>query len=401
MLKGKNILLGVTGSIAAYKAAALASLLMKQGCHVDVIMTENATQFISPVTFESLTGTKCMVDTFDRNFQFDITHISLAKKADALIIAPASANIIGKMAGGIADDMLSTTWLACRCPVIIAPAMNTRMYEHPVVHNNMQTLKKMGCIFAEPAEGLLACGDVGKGKMLEPADILPYLERAIMLPHDMEGLRVMVTAGPTQESIDPVRYITNHSSGKMGYAMAKMAMLRGAQVLLITGQTALTPPPFVEVVDVTSAEDMFQAVAWHAAEADIIIKAAAVADYTPTEPSTEKIKKQQGSLSIPLRRTTDILAWLGEHRKKGQFLCGFSMETQNMVENSRKKLEKKNIDMVAANNLKVEGAGFGTDTNVMTLITPDDIQDLPMMSKEDTAHAILDHIMERMKKKTT
>lgn len=399
MMKGKNILLGVTGSIAAYKAAALASLLMKQGCHVDVIMTENATQFISPVTFESLTGTKCMVDTFDRNFKFDITHISLAKKADAVVIAPASANIIGKMAGGIADDMLSTTWLACRCPIIVAPAMNTRMYEHPVVQKNMQTLKELSCIFAEPAEGLLACGDVGKGKMMEPADILPYIERAIMLPHDMEGMRVMVTAGPTQESIDPVRYITNHSSGKMGYAMAKMAMLRGAQVLLITGQTALTPPPFVEVVDVTSAEDMFQAVAWHASEADIIIKAAAVADYTPTEPSTEKIKKQEGSLSIPLRRTTDILAWLGEHRKKGQFLCGFSMETQNMVENSRKKLEKKNIDMVAANNLKVEGAGFGTDTNVMTLITSDDICDLPMMSKEETANTILDHILERMKKK--
>lgn len=399
MMKGKNILLGVTGSIAAYKAAALASLLMKQGCHVDVIMTENATQFISPVTFESLTGTKCMVDTFDRNFKFDITHISLAKKADAVVIAPASANIIGKMAGGIADDMLSTTWLACRCAIIVAPAMNTRMYEHPVVQKNMQTLKELGCIFAEPAEGLLACGDVGKGKMMEPADILPYIERAIMLPHDMEGMRVMVTAGPTQESIDPVRYITNHSSGKMGYAMAKMAMLRGAQVLLITGQTALTPPPFVEVVDVTSAEDMFQAVAWHASEADIIIKAAAVADYTPTEPSTEKIKKQEGSLSIPLRRTTDILAWLGEHRKKGQFLCGFSMETQNMVENSRKKLEKKKIDMVAANNLKVEGAGFGTDTNVMTLITSDDICDLPMMSKEETANTILDHILERMKKK--
>ncbi len=399
MMKGKNILLGVTGSIAAYKAAALASLLMKQGCHVDVIMTENATQFISPVTFESLTGTKCMVDTFDRNFQFDITHISLAKKADAVVIAPASANIIGKMAGGIADDMLSTTWLACRCPIIVVPAMNTRMYEHPVVQKNMQTLKELGCIFAEPAEGLLACGDVGKGKMMEPTDILPYIERAIMLPHDMEGMRVMVTAGPTQESIDPVRYITNHSSGKMGYAMAKMAMLRGAQVLLITGQTALTPPPFVEVVDVTSAEDMFQAVAWHASEADIIIKAAAVADYTPTEPSTEKIKKQEGSLSIPLRRTTDILAWLGEHRKKGQFLCGFSMETQNMVENSRKKLEKKNIDMVAANNLKVEGAGFGTDTNVMTLITAHDMYELPMMSKEETANTILDHILERMKKK--
>lgn len=399
MMKGKNILLGVTGSIAAYKAAALASLLMKQGCHVDVIMTENATQFISPVTFESLTGTKCMVDTFDRNFKFDITHISLAKKADAVVIAPASANIIGKMAGGIADDMLSTTWLACRCPIIVAPAMNTRMYEHPVVQKNMQTLKELGCIFAEPAEGLLACGDVGKGKMMEPADILPYIERAIMLPHDMEGMRVMVTAGPTQESIDPVRYITNHSSGKMGYAMAKMAMLRGAQVLLITGQTALKPPPFMEVVDVTSAEDMFQAVAWHAGDADIIIKAAAVADYTPTEPSTEKIKKQEGDMSIPLRRTTDILAWLGEHRKKGQFLCGFSMETQNMVENSRKKLEKKKIDMVAANNLKVEGAGFGTDTNVMTLITSDDICDLPMMSKEETANTILDHILERMKKK--
>lgn len=400
MMKGKHILLGVTGSIAAYKAAALASLLMKQGCHVDVIMTENATQFINPVTFESLTGTKCMVDTFDRNFQFDITHISLAKKADAVVIAPASANIIGKMAGGIADDMLSTTWLACRCPIIVAPAMNTRMYEHPVVQRNMQTLKELGCIFAEPAEGLLACGDVGKGKMMEPADILPYLERAIMLPHDMEGKHVLVTAGPTQEAIDPVRYITNHSSGKMGYAVARMAMLRGAQVTLVSGQTSLTPPPFVEVVDVTNAEDMFQAVAWHAEEADIIIKAAAVADYTPAKTFTEKVKKTDGDLSIPLRRTTDILAWLGEHRKKGQFLCGFSMETQNMVENSRKKLEKKNIDMVAANNLKVEGAGFGTDTNVMTLITADDICELPMMSKEETANTILDHILERMKKTT-
>jgi len=390
MLKGKTVLLGVTGGIAAYKAAALASALVKLHACVEVIMTENATKFIAPLTFEQLTGNRTMVDTFDRNFVHQVEHISLAQRTDLVLVAPATANVCAKLAHGLADDMLTTTVLACRCPKLIAPAMNTNMYENPVTQDNLAILRRYGWEVIEPASGRLACGAVGKGKMPEPEDLVQHILRHIALPHDMAGKKVLVTAGPTREALDPVRYLTNHSSGKMGYAIAKMAMLRGAKVTLISGPTELKAPPFVHVVDVVSAADMFDAVAAHAADADFIFKAAAVADYTPADYSDEKMKKSDSDLSIPLQRTRDILKYLGENRREDQIICGFSMETQNMVENSRKKLQSKGVDMICANNLKQDGAGFGVDTNIITLITATDIQELPLQSKEDAARAILD-----------
>ncbi len=390
MLKGKTVLLGITGGIAAYKAATLASLLVKQHAALEVVMTKNATEFITPLTFEQLTGRKCMVDTFDRNFVHQVEHIALANRTDLVIIAPATANVCAKLAHGLADDMLTTTVLACRCPKLIAPAMNTNMYENPVTQDNLERLRRYGWQVIEPASGRLACGAVGKGKLPEPEDLLQYVLKEIALPHDLAGKRVLVTAGPTQEAIDPVRYLTNHSSGKMGYALARMAMLRGADVTLVTGPTAIAPPPFVRVIHVTSAAEMFEAVASNAPEADFIFKAAAVADYTPTETADNKLKKKDGDLSIPLKRTQDILAWLGQHRRDGQVICGFSMETENMLENSRAKLTKKNVDMICANNLKQSGAGFGVDTNVITLITGNDVTELPLLSKDAAANAILD-----------
>ncbi|MBR7147454.1 MAG: bifunctional phosphopantothenoylcysteine decarboxylase/phosphopantothenate--cysteine ligase CoaBC [Firmicutes bacterium] len=392
MLKGKTILLGVTGSIAAYKAANLTSLLKKRGCDVHVIMTKNATNFINPITFETLTEHKCLIDTFDRNFQYNVEHIALAKKADGVLIAPASANVIGKMANGIADDMLTTTVMACTCPVILAPAMNTNMFRNPIVQDNMNKLRRFGYHIVQPATGLLACGDVGEGKMPEESLLIAAIEKEIACEKDMAGMNVLVTAGPTQESMDPVRYITNHSTGKMGYELAKAAMLRGANVTLVSGQTFLTPPPFVDVVKIKSAQDMFEAVTSRAPECDLVIKAAAVADYTPATVNEDKTKKKDGDMSIPLVRTQDILKYLGEHKKPGQQLCGFSMETRDMLENSRVKLEKKNADMIVANNLKVSGAGFGTDTNIVTLITRDNVEELPIMSKAEVAHAILDKL---------
>lgn len=393
MLKGKTILLGVTGSIAAYKIAILASSLKKLGADVHVLMTENATNFINPITFESLTGNKCLVDTFDRNFQFQVEHVSIAKRADAVMIAPASANVIGKIAHGIADDMLTTTVMACKCHVMISPAMNTNMYTNPIVQDNIKTLRKYGYEVIEPASGYLACGDTGAGKMPEPETLLSYIIRECAMEKDMKGLKVLVTAGPTQEAIDPVRYITNHSSGKMGYALAKMAMFRGADVTLVSGQVAIAPPPFVKVVTIKSAKEMFDAVTSVSDKQDVIIKAAAVADYRPKEVSDEKMKKKDDQMSIELERTDDILKYLGEHKVPGQFLCGFSMETQNMISNSRTKLVKKNLDMIAANNLKVAGAGFQGDTNVITLITQDEEVSLDLMSKEEAAGKILDKIL--------
>ena len=390
MLKGKTVLLGVTGGIAAYKAAALASALVKQHAAVEVVMTKNATQFVTPLTFEQLTGRRTMVDTFDRNFSHQVEHISLAERTDLVIIAPATANVCAKLAHGMADDMLTTTVLACRCPKLIAPAMNTNMYENPVTQDNLDILRRYGWDVIEPASGRLACGAVGKGKMPEPEDLLQHILKYLALPHDMEGKTVLVTAGPTQESIDPVRYLTNHSTGKMGYAIAKMAMLRGARVILVTGPTSIAPPPFVEVINIKSAQDMFEAVAAHAAESDFIFKAAAVADYTPVSYVDNKVKKKDGDMAIPLKRTQDILKYLGEHRRQDQVICGFSMETENMIENSRAKLTKKNVDMICANNLKVAGAGFGVDTNIITLITRDDMIELPLLSKEAAANAILD-----------
>ena len=393
MLKGKTIILGVSGSIAAYKIASLASALVKLHADVHVIMTKNATNFIHPITFETLTGNKCLVDTFDRNFNYSVEHVALAKKADVVMVAPATANVIAKMAHGIADDMLTTTLLACQCPIIVAPAMNTRMFRNSIVQDNIKLLKCSGMEVIDPASGYLACGDTGEGKMPEPELLLQYILKALVVKKDLEGFNVLVTAGPTREAIDPVRYITNRSTGKMGYAVAKAAAMRGAKVTLVSGPTELTAPPFVEVVDVVSAEDMFQAVTSRAAKQDIIIKTAAVADYRPAVVAEEKVKKKDGDLSIALERTKDILAYLGEHKKEGQFLCGFSMETENMLENSISKLVKKNLDMVIANNLKVEGAGFGTNTNVVTVITRKGGEQLPLMSKDDVADRILDAIM--------
>ena len=390
MLKGKTILLGVTGGIAAYKAATLTSALVKQHAAVEVVMTQNATQFIAPLTFEQLTGRKTLVDTFDQNFVHQVEHIALADRTDLVIIAPATANVCAKLSHGLADDMLTTTVLACRCPKLIAPAMNTNMYENPVTQDNLNILRHYGWEVIEPASGRLACGAVGKGKLPEPEEILQYILKYLAFPHDLAGKKVLVTAGPTQEAIDPVRYLTNHSSGKMGYALARMAMLRGAEVTLISGPTAIAPPPFVKVVSITSAQDMFEAVAAHWENADFIFKAAAVADYTPAEYADEKVKKQDGEMSIPLKRTQDILAWLGQRKKKGQIICGFSMETQDMVKNSREKLQKKNVDMICANNLKVAGAGFGVDTNIITIITRNDTRELPILTKDATANAILD-----------
>ena len=392
MLQGKTVLLGVTGSIAAYKIAYLASALKKLHAQVHVLMTENATNFINPITFESLTGNKCLVDTFDRNFQFQVEHVSIAKQADVVMIAPASANVIGKLAHGIADDMLTTTIMACKCKKIISPAMNTNMYENPIVQDNLAILQHYGYEVIEPASGYLACGDTGAGKMPEPEMLLEYILREIAKEKDLTGQKVLVTAGPTQEAIDPVRYITNHSSGKMGYALAKAAMLRGAQVTLVSGPCAIEPPPFVKLVPVVTAKEMFDAVTSVSFEQDIIIKAAAVADYRPAKVFDDKVKKQEGQMSIELEKTDDILQYLGDNRVPGQFLCGFSMETQNMLGNSRAKLGKKHLDMVAANNLKVAGAGFQGDTNVLTLITQDEEVSLPLMSKEDAALKILDKI---------
>ena len=399
MLKGKTVLLGVTGSIAAYKIAYLASALKKLHAEVHVLMTKNATNFITPITFESLTGTKCLVDTFDRNFQFQVEHVSIAKKADVVMIAPASANVIGKLAHGIADDMLTTTIMACKCKKFISPAMNTNMFENPILQDNLKTLEHYGYEVIQPASGYLACGDTGAGKMPEPETLLSYILREIAAEKDLEGKKVLVTAGPTQESIDPVRYITNHSSGKMGYALAKAAMLRGADVTLVSGPCSITPPPFVKVVPVVTAKDMFDAVTFVSAEQDIIIKAAAVADYRPKQVFDEKVKKQDKEMSIELKKTDDILKYLGEHRTPQQFLCGFSMETQNMIGNSRAKLGKKHLDMVAANNLKVAGAGFQGDTNVLTLITQDEDVSLQLMSMEDAANVILDKILSIMKER--
>lgn len=391
MLTNKTILLGVTGGIAAYKAAALASALVKLHANVEVVMTENATKFIAPLTFEQLTGRKVMVDTFDRNFVHQVEHISLAERTDLVIIAPATANICAKLAHGLADDMLTTTVLACKCPKLIAPAMNTNMYENPVTQDNLALLSKYGWEVIEPTSGRLACGAVGTGKLPEPEDLLQYILRAVGSEHDLAGKKVLVTAGPTQEALDPVRYLTNHSTGKMGYAIAKMSMLRGAEVTLVTGPTAIQPPPFVTVIPVRSAQEMFEAVTAQAESADIIIKAAAVADYTPADYAEQKMKKSESDLSIPLKRTQDILKYLGANKRENQVICGFSMETENLLENSKKKLVSKNIDMICANSLTQSGAGFGVDTNVITIITADSTCQLPLLSKEDAANTILTH----------
>lgn len=395
MLKGKTIVLGVTGSIAAYKIANLASMLQKLHADTTVLMTENATNFINPITFETLTNNKCLIDTFDRNFQYSVEHVALAKKADVVLIAPASANVIGKIANGIADDMLTTTVLACKCKKILAPAMNTQMYENPILQDNIKKCQSYGMEVITPDSGYLACGDIGAGKMPSETVLLQYILRECACEKDMVGKKVLVTAGPTMEKIDPVRFISNHSTGKMGYALAKHCMLRGAEVTLVTGKVAIEPPMFVKVVNITSAKEMCDAVLEHFPEQDIIIKAAAVADYRPTNPAEEKVKKKDGDLSIQLERTDDILKALGE-RKTKQFLCGFSMETENMLENSQAKLAKKNLDMIVANNLKVQGAGFGTDTNVVTIITRDEVNELEIMSKDDVAKHIVDEILERM-----
>ena len=393
MLKGKTVVLAVSGSIAAYKIASLASALKKLHANVQVLMTKNAVNFINPITFESLTGNKCLVDTFDRNFQYSVEHVALAKQADVVLVAPASANVIGKIAHGIADDMLTTTVMACKCKKIIAPAMNTNMFDNPILQDNLKILEHYGYEVISPAVGYLACGDTGAGKMPEPELLLQYILREIAYEKDMQGKRVLVTAGPTQESIDPVRFITNHSTGKMGYAIAKMCMLRGAEVTLVSGPTSIAKPEFVHVVDVVTAKEMYEEVTKRAKDQDIIIKAAAVADYRPKSVSSEKMKKKDDDLAIPMERTDDILKFLGEHKKEHQFLCGFSMETENMLENSRKKLEKKHIDMIVANNLKVEGAGFAGDTNVVTIITGQEEVSLGKMTKEETALRILDEIL--------
>lgn len=398
LLKDKHIVLGVSGSIAAYKIASLASMLMKKQADVTVIMTQNATNFIHPITFESLTGNKCLVDTFDRNFQHSVEHVSLAKQTDVILVAPASANVIAKAAHGIADDMLTTTLLACQCPKIVAPAMNTRMYHNPVVQDNLKILEKYGMEVVTPDSGYLACGDTGEGKMPEPEALYEAIVKALT-PKDMAGMKVLVTAGPTQEKFDPVRYISNHSTGKMGYAVARAAMMRGADVTLVSGKVAIQPPAGVNTVPVVSAADMAQAVKASAQDQDIIIKAAAVADYRPLKTADEKMKKKDGELTIALERTEDILAYLGAHRREGQFICGFSMETEHMLENSRVKLEKKNIDMIVANNLRQEGAGFGTDTNVVTLLTREETLELPILSKEEVADRLLTFILNKLGKK--
>ena len=393
MLEGKTIVIGVTGSIAAYKIASLCSMLKKQHADVHVIMTKNAGYFITPVTFETLTGNPCITDTFDRNHPIEVKHISLAKRADLIMIAPASADVIGKLAHGIADDMLTTTVLAARCPLYISPAMNTNMYENPVLQDNLKILVKYGWNVITPATGYLACGDTGSGKMPEPLELFRYIEKELAHEKDMKGMKVLVTAGPTQEAIDPVRYITNHSSGKMGYTIAKAAMLRGAEVTLVSGRTSLDVPMFVKYVPVVSARDMFEQVTAVSDDQDIIIKAAAVADFRPAAVASDKIKKDEGGMAIELEKTDDILKYLGEHKKEGQFLCGFSMETKDMVENSRKKLKKKNLDLIAANNVKVEGAGFQGDTNILTLISHTEESELPLMSKEQAAMRLLDKIL--------
>ncbi|MDE5863816.1 MAG: bifunctional phosphopantothenoylcysteine decarboxylase/phosphopantothenate--cysteine ligase CoaBC [Lachnospiraceae bacterium] len=394
MLKGKTVVLGVTGSIAAYKIANLASMLVKNQADVHVIMTRNATNFINPITFETLTGNKCLVDTFDRNFEFNVEHVALAKRADLFMVAPASANVIGKIASGIADDMLTTTIMACKAPKFVAPAMNTNMFENPIVQDNLKKLEAYGYEMISPATGYLACGDTGAGKLPSEEILLSYIMRELHHSKDMAGKKILVTAGATMEAIDPVRYISNHSTGKMGYAVAKCAMERGADVTLITGKTHIPVPPFVKVIPVVSARDMFEAVKEHYEEADLIIKAAAVADYTPESVAEDKIKKKEDNLSIALVRTTDILKYLGEHKKTGQVVCGFAMETKDLLENAKKKLENKNADMIVANNLKVEGAGFGTDTNVVTMITQNGMQELPKLTKEEVAKAILDKMLQ-------
>ncbi len=397
MLRGKTVVLGVTGGIACYKAASLASALVKQHANVQVLMTENATRFISPITFEQLTGNKVLVDTFDRSFQHSVAHVSVADRADFVLIAPATANVLAKLAHGLADDMLTTTVLACNCPKAAAPAMNTKMYENPVTQDNIAALRRYGWEIVEPASGRLACGAVGKGKLPEPEQLLEICLHQLAHSKDMIGKRVLVTAGPTREALDPVRYLTNHSSGRMGYAIAKAASSRGAEVTLVSGPTALPRPGYVEVVDVVSAQDMYAAVTDRADEMDIIIKAAAVADYRPANIADQKMKKSDDELSIPLERTKDILAELGARKRPGQFLCGFSMETEHLLENSQKKLVKKHLDLIAANNVKVEGAGFGVDTNVLTLISPDGVRKLPLLSKDEAANALLDEILLRMK----
>ena len=393
MLKGKTVVLGVTGSIAAYKIANLASMLVKKHANVHVIMTENACNFINPITFETLTGNKCLVETFDRNFQFNVEHVSLAKLADIFLVAPASADVIGKIANGIADDMLTTTIMACKCPKLISPAMNTNMFTNPIVQDNLKKLEHYGYEIIQPDSGYLACGDTGAGKMPSEQVLLNYILRTIAKDKDMAGIKLTVTAGPTREKLDPVRFISNNSTAKMGYAIPKMPMLRGADVTLVSGKVDVPPVPFVNIINVISAQDMYDAVTEEAKNSDIIIKAAAVADYTPLNVSDNKIKKKDGDMSIALKRTKDIIGTLGEHKKEGQFICGFSMETENIIANSKDKLIKKNMDMIVANNVKVAGAGFGTDTNVVTIITGEDNIELPMMSKEDVASKILDFIM--------
>ena len=398
MLKGKTVVLAVSGSIAAYKIASLASALGKLHADVQVLMTQNATNFINPITFETLTGNKCLVDTFDRNFQYSVEHVALAKRADVVLVAPASANVIGKIANGIADDMLTTTVMACKCKKIISPAMNTQMFENPIVQDNLKKLEHYGYEVIQPAVGLLACKDVGKGRMPEPETLLEYILQEVAYEKDLKGQKILVTAGPTQEPIDPVRYLTNHSSGKMGYAIAKVCSMRGAEVTLVSGKTAIKPPLFVDVVPVTTAREMYEAVTGRSDRQDIVIKAAAVADYRPKTISEQKVKKTDGELSIEMERTDDILKYLGEHKRANQFLCGFSMETEHMLENSRKKLKKKNLDMIVANNVKVEGAGFAGDTNIVTLITGDDETQLPLLSKEETAVEIMNKILEQTEK---
>lgn len=394
MLKGKTIVLGVTGSIAAYKIANLVSMLVKQHADVNVIMTKNATNFINPITFETLTSNKCLVDTFDRDFQFNVEHVALAKRADIFMVAPASANVIGKIAGGIADDMLTTTIMACKAPKYIALAMNTNMFENPILQDNIKKLESYGYNIIKPATGYLACGDTGAGKLPSEEELFNYIMRELHYEKDMVGKKVVVTAGPTREAIDPIRFISNYSTGKMGYAIARCAMERGADVVLVTGETAIAKPPFVEIVPVISAANMFEAVKSEADDADFIIKAAAVADYTPVNVAVEKMKKSDDDMSIPLKRTTDILKYLGEHKKDGQIICGFAMETQDLLENAKKKLETKNADIIVANNLKVNGAGFGTDTNVVTFITKEGVEEMPIMSKDEVAKEILDKMIE-------